>query len=282
MGVAVVGGGPAGLATAGALHQRGIGSRVLEAGSSVGTSWRNHYDRLHLHTVRSLSALPGRPIPREMGRWVARGDLLRYLEDYAREQALEVETGIEVTRVDRRDRGWLLRTSGGDRAAVAVVIATGYNRSPILPAWPGRKDFEGQVIHSSRYRNPGPFTGKQVLVVGSGNSGAEIAADLVDGGASEVLISIRTPPNIQRREFLGIPTQVLGILLGGLPARAVDSISLLLQKVALRPPSLRVGPARQGRLQPDLPGRADPAHRRRLPRPPEAAPDRGRRRGGGF
>ena len=230
----IVGGGPAGLASAAALGRRGVAATVLEAGPSVGTSWRAHYDRLHLHTVRSLSALPGRPIPAAMGRWVARADLVRYLEDYARAEGLAVETGVRVLRVDRGGgAGWRLETGAGPREAPVVVMATGYNRDPVLPPWPGREGFRGELIHSSEYRNAGPYRGRSVLVVGSGNSGAEIAADLVEGGASRVLVSIRTPPNIQRREFLGIPTQVLGIVLGGLPSRVVDPVSLALQRVAI-------------------------------------------------
>lgn len=183
-----------------------------------------------------------------MGRWVARQDLVRYLEDYERAFEVKVETRVDVTRVDHRpEGGWLLETKTGARNARAVVMATGYNRRPALPDWPGRDGFRGELLHSSRYRNPAPFRGRRVLVVGSGNSGAEIAADLVEGGASAVLISIRTPPNIQRREFLGVPTQVLGILLGGLPPRLIDPVSLWLQKVAvgdLRPYGLE--PPRKG------------------------------------
>ena len=103
MAVIIVGGGPAGLAVAGALKQRGIASTILEQGENVGTSWRHHYERLHLHTVRSLSALPGRPIPAEMGRWVAREDLVRYLEEYAAKFDLEIRFGTEVTRIDSAD-----------------------------------------------------------------------------------------------------------------------------------------------------------------------------------
>src|SRR5436309_8380021 len=121
----------------------------------------------------------------------------------------------------------------GHHDASQVVVATGYNRIPVLPEWPGRASFRGELRHSSDYRNPAPYRGRKVLVVGSGNSGAEIAADLVEGGAASVAIAIRTPPNIQRREFLGVPTQVLGILLGGLPAAVVDPISLALQRVAI-------------------------------------------------
>ena len=113
-----------------------------------------------------------------------------------------------------------------------VVVATGYNHTPRLPAWPGREGFTGEVMHSSSYRNPTPFRGRDVLVVGAGNSGAEIAADLVEGGAGKVWISIRTPPNIVRRDNPGgIAPQHLGILMRPLPRSIVDPLSLLVQKL---------------------------------------------------
>jgi len=231
--VTIIGAGPAGLAAAGALKQKGIQSTVLEQGDQVGNSWRGHYERLHLHTLRRLSGLPGYPIPVEMGKWVARGDLVRYLEEYASKFHLEVRSGIEVQRIERDERGWLVRTKTGDHAADRVVMATGYNRTPRLPEWPGMERYEKELIHSARYRNATPYKDRKVLVVGSGNSGAEIAVDLLEGGAKEVMVSIRTPPNIQRREFLGIATQQVGILAEKLPVKLADRISLALQKLAI-------------------------------------------------
>ena len=233
MQVLVIGAGPAGLAVAGALRQRGIPSLILEKGPAVGMSWRNHYDRLHLHTVRSLSALPGLQIPRSMGRWVARADLVSYLEQYARHHQLQIEHGVEVQRIEPGGDGWLLRSHQGSWRGPAVVVATGYNHSPVLPGWSGQETFRGALIHTSAYRNPLPFLGKVVLVVGSGNSGAEIAADLAAGGAAKVYLSVRSAPNIQRREALpGVPTQLLGILMHELPLGALDRISLLFQRLA--------------------------------------------------
>jgi len=232
--VVIVGGGPAGLAAAGALKQKGVSSTILEAGESVGSSWRGHYERLRLHTVRGLSNLPGRPIPAEMGKWVARADLVAYLEDYATHFQLEVRFGARAEKVTReRAGGWCVHTGTDELAAQTLVLATGYNRRPVLPDWPGREGFEGALLHSARYRNAEPYRGKRMLVVGSGNSGAEIAVDLVEGGAGEVLVSIRTAPNIQRREFLGIPTQVMGILAGKLPVPVADRLSLVLQRLGI-------------------------------------------------
>ena len=101
----VIGAGPAGLAAAASLQREGIETVVLER-ASVGSSWRNHYDRLHLHTVRWLSGLPGLPIDRREGRWVSRDGVIRYLERYARHHRLDVRTGLAVDRLVQRDGSW--------------------------------------------------------------------------------------------------------------------------------------------------------------------------------
>src|SRR5262245_18355738 len=101
--VIVIGAGPGGLAAAAAIQLIGARVRIVERADDVGASWRAHYDRLRLHTVRWLSALPGMAIPREYGSWVARDDVLRYLHDYAAHHALEIQLGVEVTRLER---GW--------------------------------------------------------------------------------------------------------------------------------------------------------------------------------
>lgn len=139
--VYVIGGGPGGLAVAYALRARGVRAVVLEKADGVGASWRRHYDRLHLHTTRRLSGLPGLPMPRRFGRWVARDNVVRYLEKYAEVHQLEIVTGVEVSRVERSadGTGWLLHATGGrELTGSAVVVATGYNHTPHLPDWPGR------------------------------------------------------------------------------------------------------------------------------------------------
>ena len=219
----VVGGGPAGLSAAAVLRKRGVPVVVLER-ERIGESWRNHYDRLHLHTVRWLSHLPGYRFSRRHGRWVSRDGVVRYLESYARHHDLDVRAGIEVRRVERRDGGWQLDTSEGPIDARAVVIATGYNRVPFLPDWPGRDSYAGELIHGQDYRNPEPYRGRDVLVVGSGNTGAEIAVDLVEGGAGRVRMAVRTPPHILLREVNGVPAQVTGVLMRRLPATVADPI----------------------------------------------------------
>src|ERR1700730_6947078 len=98
--VVVIGAGPGGLATAAALSRAGVKALVVDRGEHVGTSWRGHYDRLHLHTARWLSHLPRLPIPAHAGRWVSRDGVVRYLERYAEHHALNVRTGVEVTAIE--------------------------------------------------------------------------------------------------------------------------------------------------------------------------------------
>ncbi|WP_406342741.1 flavin-containing monooxygenase [Streptomyces sp. NBC_01578] len=246
--VYVVGGGPGGLAAAAALREQGVRAVVLEKSGSVGASWRGHYDRLHLHTTRRWSALPGLAMPRRFGRWVSRDHVVRYLEKYVEHHELEVVTGVEVTRIDRAadGTGWQLTATGGRvLTGRAVVVATGYNHTPRIPDWAGRDTFAGELVHARDYRNPAPYAGKDVLVVGIGNTGAEIAVDLVEGGASRVRIAVRTVPHIVRRSTAGWPAQATGILVRRLPVRLVDRAGRLMAKVAV--PDL----ADQGLPRPD-------------------------------
>lgn len=231
--VYVIGGGPGGLAVAAALREKGVRAVVLEKSEAVGASWRTHYDRLRLHTTRRLSALPGLKIPRSFGRWVARADVVRYLEKYAEVHDLEIVTGVEVDRVEKGADGgeWVLHATGGRRlVGSAVVVATGFNHTPRVPDWPGVGTYrrERELLHASAYRNPSPYEGRDVLVVGVGNTGAEIAADLAEGGAARVRLAVRTAPYIVRRSTAGWPSQRNGILVRRLPVGLVDRLTGLL------------------------------------------------------
>jgi putative flavoprotein involved in K+ transport len=211
------------------LTKAGTRVLVLER-AQVGASWATRYDCLRLHTVRWLSGLPGYAIPRSSGKWPARDRVVDYLRTYAVRNALDVRPGVDVTRIERENGRWVVRTSRSDVAADRVVVATGYSNVAFVPDWPGT--FDGDIVHSSAYRNPEPFRARRVLVVGSGNSGAEIAADLASGGAAEVLLSVRTPPAIVRRDTAGVPTQLLGIASSQLPTPTVDWIAATLRRVA--------------------------------------------------
>ena len=227
--VVVVGAGPAGLAAAAMLRQRGVPVVVLDRGE-IGDAWTKRYDRLRLHTVRWLSCLPGYRMPRSFGKWPTHERVLEYLERYAAHHALEVRSGVEATRISRADPGWLVETTDGPLEVERVVVATGFSNVPFVPEWPG--EFAGSIVHSADYRNPAPYVGRRVLVVGAGNSGAEIAADLAEGGAAEVLVSVRTPPALVRRDTLGVPSQLFGIASGHLPVPVVDRVAWTMRRVA--------------------------------------------------
>ncbi len=231
--VVVLGAGPAGLSVAAELRRRGVDPLVVDRADSVGASWRGHYDRLHLHTARQLSQLPGLRMPRGYGRYVARDDVVDYLDRYAAHHHLRTSLGTEVRRLDRAGTSWQVQTDGDDLPADQVVVATGYNHTPVLPDWPGRDGFTGELLHASAYRNAAPYAGRDVLVVGAGNTGAEIAVDLVEGGARSVRLAVRTPPNIVRREVGGLPSQAVSMMVRHVPPAVVDRMIRVVQRATV-------------------------------------------------
>ena len=220
----VLGAGFAGLGTAAMLQRRGVPALVLERSDSVGASWRNRYGSLRLNTLRWMSTLKGYRMPRRYGRWPTRDQVIEYLEDYAREERLLIEFDTEAKRVDRSNGGWTVKTSAGDFGAPAVVVAVGYDHDPLLPDWPGREGFTGELLHASAYREPGPFHGRDVLVVAPGNTGSEIACELARNGARRVRAAMRSTPNVICREWLRIPTPVTAYGLDRLSRRTADRI----------------------------------------------------------
>ncbi|HEY6985342.1 MAG TPA: NAD(P)/FAD-dependent oxidoreductase [Rhodanobacteraceae bacterium] len=229
----IVGAGPAGLAVAAALRRRHVPFDIVERNASVGSSWRRHYDRLRLHTPKRHSALPFLPFPANFPRYPSRDQVVDYLDDYARAFEIEPEFGTDVSRFERinGDR-WLVQTSRGARPAQNVVIATGFSRVPHRPAWRGLEDFAGRVLHSSEYRNGGTFRGQRVLVVGFGNSGAEIALDLAESGAA-CAIAVRGAVNVVPREILAVPITYLALAGRTLPLRIADRINALIVRLAI-------------------------------------------------
>jgi cation diffusion facilitator CzcD-associated flavoprotein CzcO len=199
----IIGAGPAGLASAAELHRRGVPAVVLEQADTVAASWRGRYDRLRLNSSRWFSELPGGRFARGTGVFPSRDEVVGYLEDYAGRHTVDVRLHTRVERIDRNGAGWIVRTSSGDLAAEHVIVASGYDHTPFVPDWPGRERFEGPLLHAAEYRNPEPFRDDDVLVVGPGCSGMEIAYDLTEGGARRVRLAVRTPPNMLVRSPLG-------------------------------------------------------------------------------
>ena len=229
----IIGAGPSGLAVAGRLREAGQSFVVIEKSDQVADSWRNHYDRLHLHTVKQLSHLPGAPFPKEFPTYVPKADLAAYYDDYSRRVGIEPRFGSEVASVRRHDTGWLTTTTSGEEfSSRCVVFATGVNRLPHRPTYPGMESFTGVVIHSRDYRNPTRFSGQSVLVVGMGNTGAEIALDLSEHNVDST-ISVRSPVNIVPRDVLGRPTQLTARVLARLPDALGDQVGVLLRRLTV-------------------------------------------------
>jgi len=229
--VLVVGAGPAGLAVAACLRRRGVDVLVVDRGSAVGDSWRARYDRLHLHTPRVQSALPGLRVPRRFGRWVAKDDVAAYLRQYADHHAIAPRFGTEVRHLERDGDAWVAHTDATPLRVRQVVIATGFNRTPVAPDWPGQDSFGGDLRHAAAYSNAAKYRDRDVLVVGAGNTGAEIAADLAESGARTVWLAVRTPPNVVTRQLGPVPTTLLAISMDYSPAWLADPINRFLQRV---------------------------------------------------
>jgi putative flavoprotein involved in K+ transport len=234
--VIVVGGGASGLSAAAALGRRGIDAVVLEQDAELGGTWARRYDRLHLHTVRRFSSLAHFPIPRRYPRYLSRDDVVAYLNEYARHFGLKTINCAAVVAIrTRRDqpRGWVVETARDLWQALVVVIATGQYRQPVVPPWAGREAYAGRLVHSSAYSNATPYVGRRVLVVGAGNSGAEIATDLSDNGAAFVAVSVRTPPAIVARDSFGVPVQSASMLLSALPPSIANRLGCAMSRRAL-------------------------------------------------
>ena len=229
----VVGAGSAGLACAALLRRDGLDVEVFDRAATVGDAWLHRYDGLRLNTIRSLSAMPGLSVLRSWGRWVPGHRYQVYLDRYARHHRLPLRLGVTVHSVLPAADGWLVQTSAGSRHADVAVVAIGNEGRPSWPRWPGRSGYTGRLLHSTAYRSPEPFAGRDVLVVGAGSSGTEIALALA-GVASRVRLAVRTPPVLIPVEVAGFPIQVAGVLLGWLPWRVLDGITLGLHRLYYR------------------------------------------------
>jgi putative flavoprotein involved in K+ transport len=230
--VVIIGAGPAGLAVARELeHRHRVSALVVEKAAAPAVSWRTRYDDFRLNTNGFLSHLPGQRIPLAAGRWPTKEDMVCYFDRYVRRQNISLALQCEVKRIERAASGWLVDTALGEIRSPAVVLATGRYRTPIVPPWPGLGDFTGELVHSGDFRNAWPFRDRDVLVVGAGNSAADIAVQLANDGAHKVWLSVRTPPHLVRRAIGPIPSDVFLELFARVPARVVDPVIARLNRL---------------------------------------------------
>ncbi|MEZ4669783.1 MAG: NAD(P)/FAD-dependent oxidoreductase [Anaerolineae bacterium] len=206
----IIGASAAGLATAACLKRAAVDFVLLEQGEQVAGRWRQHYDRLHLHTNRGLSGLPYFPMPSNYPRYPSRDQVVAYLETYCQHFGLEPRFMQTVTSVEQAGSSWVTNTQDATYHSKQVVVATGYARQPFMPTFEGTDQFHGKVLHSLNYRSGAAFKGQSVLVVGFGNSGGEIAIDLYEQGAQPAL-AVRNAVNVVPRDLFGIPVLAISV-----------------------------------------------------------------------
>ena len=230
--VLIIGAGPAGLAAAAELRRLHVPARIIERSDVIASSWRTRYDRLRLNTCRWNSKLrPEDHFEKGAPFFPLRDQAVRYLESFAAQHELDVRFGLEVDRINPSADGWLVSTSEGPLTARQVIVAIGHQHTPWVPAWPGHEQFPGRILHSYDYRNPEPFRDCDVLVVGSGCSGLDIARDLAQGGARRVRVAVRTPPNLLLKLSFGLPTDFVAAALYRLPNWIADPIGRFIQRL---------------------------------------------------
>jgi putative flavoprotein involved in K+ transport len=174
----VIGGSQAGLAVGYHLRRRGLPFVIVDENERVGEVWRKRWDSLRLFTPARYSGLPGMPFPGPSSAYPTKDDTADYLEAYAREFALPIRTGVKVHRLAAAGDRFEALSDNHVVSARNVVVATGAYHHPRIPAFAAGLDGAIVQLHSSRYRNRSQLRKGGVLVVGAGNSGAEIATEL--------------------------------------------------------------------------------------------------------
>jgi putative flavoprotein involved in K+ transport len=204
----IIGGGQAGLAAGYHLAQRGENFTILEGEQRTGMAWRKRWDSLRLFTPAKFNGLPGMRFPAEELYFPTKDEAADYLEAYAGKFQLPIKSNTRIGRLERDGEGYRLENGKQSFRARNVIVATGAYQSPNIPAFAEQLDPAIVQLHSSAYRNPEQIPAGRALVVGAGNSGAEIALELVKAGRKVVLAG---------RDVGRIPANRLGNILGGRP-----------------------------------------------------------------
>ncbi|CAM5578051.1 putative Flavin-containing monooxygenase YUCCA9 [Streptomyces afghaniensis 772] [Streptomyces afghaniensis] len=178
--VIIIGGGQAGLAMGYFLKKSGLSFLIVEKETSIGESWRKRYDTLTLFTPRFYSSLPGFPLNGDLDGYPTKEEIADYLFDYATTFSLPVQLNTEVKELSKTKEGFKVVTNASLLAAKKVIIATGSFQKPLIPSFASTLSKNVVQLHTSQYHNPKQIKEGPVLIVGAGNSGAQVAAELSD------------------------------------------------------------------------------------------------------
>ncbi|KAH7577738.1 hypothetical protein ACOSP7_001244 [Xanthoceras sorbifolium] len=256
-GPVIVGAGPSGLATAACLREQGVPFVVLERADCIASLWQKRtYDRLKLHLPKQFCQLPKLPFPEDFPEYPTKRQFIEYLESYAQHFEINPKFNecVQSARYDETSGLWRVKTvstSGSTRTEVEyicrwLVVATGENAECVIPDIEGLSNFGGEVVHACEYKSGEKFKGKQVLVVGCGNSGMEVSLDLCNHNASPAMV-VRSAVHVLPREIFRKSTFELAVLMmKWLPLWLVDKLMLLMawwvlgnvEKYGLKRPSM--------------------------------------------
>ncbi|WP_298972789.1 NAD(P)/FAD-dependent oxidoreductase [uncultured Roseobacter sp.] len=228
----VIGAGLSGLAVAKELRARDIPVKILEAQNQVADPWRSRHPQLRLNIHRHYAALPGKKMTRADGTFVRRDTVVQFLEEYAHDLDVDIHFGESVSAVERAWGGWQVVTNRGVHRAAYLIVATGRERLPVIPVWPGIEDFGGAVIHAADFADPRSYDGKRVLVVGAGNSGTDVLNHLSRSAPSKVWVSLRHGPSILPTRVFGFPLHRLAGLFLHVPKWSLDPLFAAIQWLA--------------------------------------------------
>ncbi|XP_058095048.1 probable indole-3-pyruvate monooxygenase YUCCA5 [Magnolia sinica] len=241
-GPVIVGAGPSGLATGACLKEQGVPFIILEKADCIASLWKKRtYDRLKLHLPKQFCQLPKLPFPENFPEYPTKKQFIEYLESYAEHFDIKPRFNecVQSANYDETCGWWRVRTGGmagsGEVEYICrwLVVATGENAERVMPEIEGLGEFQGEVMHVCQYKSGKDFEGKQVLVVGCGNSGMEVSLDLCNYNALPSMV-VRSSVHVLPREILGKSTFAMAVLLmKWLPLRWVDKLLLFLAWLVL-------------------------------------------------
>ncbi|CAK8544257.1 unnamed protein product [Lathyrus sativus] len=233
--VIIVGAGPSGLSVAASLTNQSIPYIILERENCFASLWKKYaYDRLHLHLKKQYCELPHKPFPPSFPSYIPKEMFLQYLEEYVSHFNINpvYHRTVEYAEFDEGCGKWKVKAVNKDSGEVEeydgrfLVVASGETSDSFVPEIEGLKSFGGKVMHSTGFKNGKEFKDEHVLVVGSGNSGMEIALDLINHGAKTSIL-VRSPVHILSKGMLNLGLFMMKYL----SMEIVDSLMVMLSKI---------------------------------------------------